>query len=229
MPIFMPEERVRELIPPGAHLGICCSVVDLGTQQTQYGAKKQLNISFELPDERRSDGRPHVVGKTYNMSSDERGKLRIDVEGWLGRPLNRGEFGKLDLGERLGSTAQLAIAHRTSNVGRTSAAIVSVMRPPTGTPARLGLSKPGVLFSLNQRPLDMFAYDQLPQWLKELVAKSPEFAAAINAQAGSPLRTTDHLHERLATAPTPSPVTPFPAAAAAPVPEEDDLDDFIPL
>ena len=153
MPIYMPEERPRELPPPGAHTAVCFRVVDLGTQQTPYGTKRQIYIGWELPDERMGNGQPFTIGRYYTYSSDERATLRADIQGWLGRPLSNGDFGKFDLTSLLGATCLIGISHETKN-DRTRAAIASVMRPNKGTPTRLPLINNAIMLSLNDRPFD---------------------------------------------------------------------------
>jgi hypothetical protein len=182
----MPELKERELVPAGAHTAVCITVADLGTQQGPYGSKRQLYISWELPDELRSDGKPFVVGKFYTLSSDPKATLRADIEGWEGRPLTKADFGKLDIGSRVGTTCILGIAHKsTDDASPPRAVIASVMRPPKGTPTRMSPPTGAVVLSLAQRPFDHAAYEALPEWLRAIVAKSPEYTVAINAQPPS--------------------------------------------
>jgi hypothetical protein len=128
MSLYMPEEKLRELPPPGAHMAICAYVVDLGTQETNFGSKRQVYIGWELPDERMSDGKPFMVGRRYTFSSNAKAALRADIESWLGRPLSAADFGQLDLSTLLGMTCTLGIQHQISN-DRTYANIASVLRP----------------------------------------------------------------------------------------------------
>jgi len=184
----MPEERPRDLPPTGAHTAVCFRVIDLGTQQTPFGTKRQVYISWELPDERMGNGQPHTAGRYYTYSSDERATLRGDIEGWLGRPLTNSDFGKFDLTTLLGMTCLLGIKHETKN-DKTRAAIASVMKPAKGVQPRLPLINPGIALSLNDRPFDFLSFEQLPSWLRETIAKSPEYSAA-TGQGAQALVTT---------------------------------------
>ena len=56
MPITLPEEQAYELAPAGSHTAVCLRVVDLGTQAGMYGPKRQILISWELPDDQMADG-----------------------------------------------------------------------------------------------------------------------------------------------------------------------------
>ena len=113
MAITLPEEKSYELSPPGSHTAICFRVVDLGTQFGMYGPKRQILISWELPDEQMADGRPFTVSRRYTFSSNRKSALRADIEGWLGRVLTATDFGRFDLSQLLGSTCLVGIKHET--------------------------------------------------------------------------------------------------------------------
>jgi hypothetical protein len=49
------------LVPPGIHPAVCFAVVELGTQDTGYGRKPRLRISWETPNELLSNGQPATV------------------------------------------------------------------------------------------------------------------------------------------------------------------------
>jgi hypothetical protein len=196
MPIYMPEERPRDLPPAGAHTAVCFRVIDLGTQQTPFGVKHQIYIGWELPDERMGNGQPFTIGRYYTYSSDERATLRGDIQGWLGRPLSNSDFGKFDLTTLLGTTCTLGVKHETKN-DKMRAAIASVMRAAKGTPARLPLINDAVALSLNDRPFDFAAYEALPSWLRETVAKSPEYSAVNGSGALVATSTRDALDDEI--------------------------------
>lgn len=182
MSIVMPEEKPYELPPPGARAAVCYLVVDLGTQETSFGAKRMLYIGWELTEEHReSDGKPFTVGRRYNYSSNAKSSLRGDVEGWLGRPLSAADFGQLDLAEFLGKTCILGIKLDENTGGKVYANIGAVLKPGKGMPERMPPSFPGVALSLDDRPFDHFRFEQLPSWLKEVIQKSPEYTAAVTA------------------------------------------------
>jgi hypothetical protein len=185
MPILMPEEKIYEIPPAGAHTAICIRIVDLGTQTSQFGAKPTLWVGWELADERTSEGKPFAIGRHYNWSSAPRAALRQDIEGWLGRTLSATDFGKLDLTDFLGRTCVLAIKHE-AQADRTRAVINAVMKPPKGVKGRMSPSVPGIALALGDRPFDYGSYEALPPWLRDTIAKSPEYQAAVNPGAGPP-------------------------------------------
>jgi hypothetical protein len=119
MRITVPKEKEREIAPPGSHYGVCYTVCDLGSQPGPYGTKRQIYVAWELPEETTSNGKPHAVGKFYNLTANERGSLRQDLESWFGQMLTNGEIEGLDLTEALlGRTASIGIMRSTRQDGQ---------------------------------------------------------------------------------------------------------------
>ena len=83
-------------VPPGAYIGRCYSLIDLGTQLTsgQYGEKLQhkIRIGWELFGEDENgealtidvDGKtmPMTISKSYTVSLHEKAGLRKDLAAW---------------------------------------------------------------------------------------------------------------------------------------------------
>jgi len=179
MRITIPREQPREIAPSGSHDAVCYCIVDLGTQTTPYGAKRQIYVAWELPDEKTTKGRPYALGKFYNLTSDARGNLRQDLESWLGRVLQDNELSEIDLcAELLGRTATLGVAHDADKNGRTRAVVTSVMLPRRGLPQRMQTLNAPMGFGLEDG-LDNDAYGILPEWLRGIIARSPEYKRAI--------------------------------------------------
>ena len=185
MTITMPAEKEQTLVPAGTHNAICCRVVDIGTQATSFGPRHQLFFSWELTDETMNNGRPFIISRRYNYSADRKASLRIDIEGWLGRTLDARDFGTLDLSTMLGRTCLVGVKHETRD-GRTFANVTSIMKPPKETMERLPPMTEAVALSLADRPFAHGDFDALPPWLRDLVAKSPEYQTAIEPQAPNP-------------------------------------------
>jgi hypothetical protein len=196
MAIYLPEEKQFETCPAGSHVATCYRIIDLGTQQSGFGAKHQLQFSWELPDERMENGQPFSISKKYNFTSNKKSSLRADIEDWLGRALTTHDFGAFDLGELLGAVCLIGIKHTTSPDGsRTYANVTSVMSPPKGTPARASLIYQGIVFSLSERPFAQRDFDSLPQWQQDVIKTSPEYRDAVTPPA----------QRRLAAVPKPKP------------------------
>jgi hypothetical protein len=202
MAIYLPEEKQFEVCPAGSHIATCYRIIDLGTQQSGFGTKRQIQFSWELPEERMANDRPFSVSKKYNYSSNKKSSLRADIEDWLGRVLTPADFGTFDLGELLGASCLIGVKHSTSNDGRVFANVTSVMAPPKGTPARASLINKGIVFSLDDRPFAQSDFDNLPPWQQEIIKTSPEYRDAV----------TPPVPKRLAAVPKPKPVEPKPDA-----------------
>lgn len=86
-----------ELIPVGMNLCTLYSVVDLGTQDTKFGPKRQIKLSFEFPLEKRvfwegEQPRPSVISSTETMSLADKANLRKKfIEPMIGRTLGKEE------------------------------------------------------------------------------------------------------------------------------------------
>jgi len=215
----MPEEQSYELMPPGSHVATCFRICDVGTQPGQYGPKSQIVISWETPDELMADGRPFSISRRYTLSSGRKATLRDHVESWLGRVLTSADFGKFDLAQLLGTTCTIGIKHETKDDGRRIVAnLTSVMKRPKGTPERLPCVNEAIVFSLADRPFREHDYEQLPRWLHDLVARSPEFEAATKPAAPISPATRQRMKAILADSPAPKPE-----------PVAEPLDDSIPF
>jgi hypothetical protein len=205
MPIVLPDEQTYELAPPGSHTATCFRVVDVGTQPGTYGAKWQILVSWELPEEPMQDGRPFTISRRYTLSSNRKAALRTAVEGWLGRTLTAADFGKFDLSQLLGTTCLIGIKHETRETGRTFANVVSVMKRPKAVPERLPCSNEAVAFSLADRPFRAHEFEQLPQWLREMISRAPEYEVATRPQSNVNAGTRKRLRAILADSPAPKP------------------------
>src|SRR5215469_5101520 len=196
MRISIPKEREREIAPAGSYDAICYCCVDLGTQRTPYGAKRQLYVAWELPNELNSKGKPFQVGKFYNLTGDARSNLRQDLESWLGRVFDQAELEGLDLLEELiGRTGTIGLVHQVNQNGQVRANVTSIMLPRRGTAERLQPATAPIEFGLEDG-LDRNAYNELPEWLRNIVVRSPEYQNAIapeTAQGSTDERLKAHL------------------------------------
>jgi len=218
MPITLPEEQSYELAPAGSHTAVCFRIVDLGTQPGMYGPKWQILITWELPDEQMADGRPFTISRRYTLSSNRKSALRADIEGWLGRVLTAADFGRFDLSQMLGTTCLIGIKHETREDGRTFANVTSVMKRGKAVSERLPCLNEAIALSLADRPFSQHEFEKLPQWLRDTIARSPEYEAATKPQVPISAGTKRRLKAILADSPAPRPK-----------PVVEDLDDSIPF
>jgi hypothetical protein len=218
--IGFPAAQASELAPTGTHLGVLYGIVEHGTQSSTFGddvtRRQELRLTFELPDELMGDGRPYVIGRTFNFSSHPNSNLLQAIEGMLGRQLSGAEIAELDLASLIGNVAVLAIRHQTSGTGRQYAALLSLSPPPKGVEKRRATVNPPLLFSF--AAFDAAAFNALPRWEREIVEKAPEYRAAGKGGAPPLANVAARMHRMLKGKPT------VPQKEAA-----DDLDDEIPF
>jgi hypothetical protein len=167
-----------EPVPAGTYVGICYRFVDLGTQKSEYQGQikhtRKVMISWILPDELMSDGRPFSAHKQYGWSMHEKATLRHDLESWRGKAFTPEDFGKFDTKNLLGQPCMLTITQDTKPDGRVFSNVSSVGKPMKGLVIPK-LAEPTVYLSLEPDAFDQAVYDSLGNGLKERIAQSPEF------------------------------------------------------
>lgn len=196
-------------VPPGAYIGRCFSLIDLGTQLTsgQYGEKLQhkLRIGWELfgEDEQGQpltvevDGKtlPLTISKSYTLSLHEKSGLRRDLAAWRGRDFTDEEAKAFDVSKLIGAYCMVNVTTSETN-GKTYSNVAGL----TPLPGALKNAKPApvhepVLFDLDQPDLKVFAtfHDKL----QEAIKKSPEWAAH-QQPAGSTGSSFDDMDDDIA-------------------------------
>jgi hypothetical protein len=178
MRIEIPDEKERELPPPGSHIAACFAVVDLGTQNTPYGAKHQVYLSWELR-KRNSQGTQHQIGKFYTLTNDARGTLRQDLSGWFGHELEDHEFKGFDLLSLIGRTARINVIHKANQAGDMRARVNSIALPDDGVPAKVKPATAPMTFGMADE-IDFREFDALPQWLRDIISRSPQFQNTVD-------------------------------------------------
>lgn len=202
--------------PSGAHPAILTQLVDLGTHEAEFNGKtkqlRKVRMVFELhgEDTLADDGKPMVVGRTFTLSNYESAALRGFIEGWRGRAFTEQEAMEFDYKVMLGQPCILNITHNKSHDGkRTYANIDSAMRLMKGMAAPVQVN-PSLYFYMGTDESGFAEYEpevlhQLPEWLKEIIWKSPEYLKASGQMDAQP---------QSARQPTPAP---------ADVPFDDDI------
>ena len=176
-----------EICPPGIHLARCYSVVDLGTQKNEYMGQvkflRKIRISWEIhgTDEngqpiRMKDGRPFGVFDDYTYSWSPKSNLRVDLQSWSNKPFSEEETRRFDLGKLLDQFCMLNIIEHKSKTGRIYANINGIT-PVPNVMKQAGLPNgvnPTKLFYLRQP--DMQVFEGLPEYVKNKIMSSPEWA-----------------------------------------------------
>lgn len=175
MSLTLPPKQEFEMAPQGTHIATCYQVIDLGSQISEFNGEKKIHrkvrISWELSSELMKDGRPFSVNKTYNLSSNDKSSLVIDINAWRGKPFTTEEFGSFDLTKLLGKSCMLQVMYNESK-GKTYANVKAVMALPKGQ-ASTPLTNPAVGFSLGD--FNQSVFDGLTDYLKQMIMASPEF------------------------------------------------------
>jgi len=175
-------------VPPGAYIGRCYSLIDLGTQLTtgQFGTKEQhkLRIGWELFGDD-DDGNPltiDVEGKTmpltisksYTLSLHEKAGLRRDLAAWRGRDFSEEEAKAFDVSKLIGAYCMVNVTTSDTN-GKTYSNVAGL----TPLPGALRNAKPApvhapLIFDLDKP--DMAVFQGFHEKLQDAIKKSPEWA-----------------------------------------------------
>ena len=128
MPLIAKEhaDQQFEPCPPGLHRAVCVDVVDLGLQETPYGAKHKVKLIWQVPLKNKQ-GERYQIRATYTLSLAEGSNLRRDLESWRGRAFTEEERKGFDLEKLLGVNCQLNVMHGQSAKGRTYAKATAVL------------------------------------------------------------------------------------------------------
>ena len=174
-------------VPPGAYIGRCYSLVDLGTQLTtgQYGEKLQhkIRIGWELfgEDEQGDpltidvDGKqmPLTITKGYTVSLHEKSGLRRDLAAWRGKDFTDEEAKGFDVSKLIGAYCMVNCTVSETN-GKTYTNVAGL----TPLPGALKNAKPApvhdnVMFDLDKPDMDVFA--TFHEKLQDAIKRSPEW------------------------------------------------------
>ena len=184
-------------VPPGAYIGRCYSLIDLGTQLTsgQYGEKLQhkIRIAWELfgEDEQGNpltvevDGKemPMTISKSYTVSLHEKAGLRKDLAAWRGRDFTDEEAKAFDVSKLLGAYCMVNATTSETN-GKTYTNVAGL----TPLPGALKNAKPApvhenIVFDLDKPDMKVFNafHEKLRQGFADIAAAEPERCRLIDA------------------------------------------------
>lgn len=174
-----------EPVPAGNHVARCIQLVDMGTQKSEWQGKvkfaAKVRITWELPDVlkefREGEGeKPMLISKTYTASMHEKAALSKDLESWRGRAFTDEERDGFDLKKVLGQPCLLNVIHENKG-GTVYANIASVSPVPKGMPVKPAVNTV-LVFSFDSYSSEVF--ESLPDFLKDKIRLSPEYANATN-------------------------------------------------
>lgn len=128
--------------PRGTHRAVLVDVVDLGTEETQWGPKSFVRFIWEIDKVFPDTGRRFTCSEKYNNTlnaykqgnSVKRSKLRLAIIDMLGRDIPDAEAKRFDLESLLGTPCEITIKHKQSEDGATTYANVIAIEVPNGEP-----------------------------------------------------------------------------------------------
>ena len=178
----------RELIEAGNYVARCYRMVEIGTVDEEFlGVKKQMHkvrIGWELPTELKTFNpekgeQPCVIDKEYTLSLADKANLRKDLQSWRGKAFSDDEAEAFDITKLLGVPCMLNIIHvqGKKDPTKTYQAIGRVSPMPKGL-----ICPPQVneTFVFDFENFDEMKFTSLPDFLKEQIAKTPEYREAIS-------------------------------------------------
>ena len=169
-----------ELPPAGNHVARCCRVIDLGTQDVEWQGKvkrqSKVMISWELVDEKMSDGRPFTISRTITNSLAQNGNLRPMLESWRGKAFTEQDLEGWDLRKVLNAPCMVNVVHEKSKDGsKTYANVSSVASLPKGMKAS-ELTNEQVVYSVEDGKSKVFC--ELSDYLRDKIARCHEWSDA---------------------------------------------------
>ena len=179
----------RTLAPAGNHIARCYSMIHIGTVDTDYmGELKQLNkvqITWELPNElhvfKEENGeQPFVISKEYTLSMHEKANLRKDLESWRGKGFTEMEAESFDITNLLSIPCMLNVIHKTSQKGNDYATVSGITPVPKGLDCPEQIN-PSFEFNFFE---EFGNLEKLPEWLRDKIKKTPEYAFTMKQQGG---------------------------------------------
>lgn len=197
----------RPLIPTGNQIGICYSIVDLGTQMVhnhfsgEDEKQRKIAISFEFPAYRAEyvEGQGEVIcahHERYKFSLHTKSNFMKMIKSWTGAAPKEGEV--IDgnfLKKFLGKAAQILITHNPSkrddiiyqNMENHPMKLDDKFRDAYVNEKLLKPTKEGGKTYITENPIRFFdldnfdqdAFDNLNDWEKKVISESDEFKALV--------------------------------------------------
>ncbi len=198
-------KKQKQIPPAGLTLGMCYSIIDLGTQQEQFPGKpltsaRKLHYSFELPslpqvvfDEKRGP-QPQAVFQEYTSSLNEKSNLAKVLMSWGNLTMEQLKQVKSEgladfLKAYLGAPCMVAIVHNEAKTAideTTGKKIVyakigqgglSILPRMPEIPKPAGTINPVLFLDLDK--FDWATFDRTPKFVQEKIMKSKEWAGIV--------------------------------------------------
>lgn len=174
-------------VPPGAYIGRCYAIIDMGTQVNEQYAKSahKVQLRWELFGEDEagqpltvtidSKTMPMTISKSYTLSLHEKAGLRKDLAAWRGKDFTADEAKAFDVSKLLGAFCMVNVTQSENN-GKTYSNVAGL----TPLPGALKASKPAGVHALVKFDIDdpdMALLETFSERMQELIKGSPEWQA----------------------------------------------------
>jgi len=162
-----------ESVAAGTHVARCIGLTGIGTHERDWQGTKRLSseimITWELPFELMSDGRPYTISAFYTRSLADKANLRHALKNWRGRDFTADELKAFELRNVLDKGCQVVAAENDKGKVR----VTSVAGLPKGLelPDRVNDLK-----YFDPEEWDQEAYDSLSDGIKKIINESFEYA-----------------------------------------------------
>ena len=171
----------RENPPEGTQCSRLIHIIDLGTQHTEFQGvakdKRQVRLTWELVDTHMADGRPFVIGKTFNASLYKSGLLNT-IESMTGKGIEFEPDGSFNMKSLLDFACMVTVKNEAKG-DKTYANIVNVSPLPTIKGKKIEAEpSQNHLINFGFDAYDQTVYDMIPKWVQTICEKSPEFTKA---------------------------------------------------
>lgn len=172
----------RELPEEGTHPLRCTEFIDMGEQpgSKQFpDPRRKSKLGFQLVEEQTSQGKAMMVYKDYTFSASTKGNLMKDIKAWFG--LKDNQIAEFDMDQVLDKEGIGTIVLQETANGE-FANLTNISAVPKGTKVRKATEPIRSLY-LTEEEFDQDVFDALPEWLRNKIATSPEYAEVMKARA----------------------------------------------
>ena len=198
--------KKQKSIPPAElTLGVCYSIIDLGTQQEQFPGKpvtssRKLHYSFELPSLPQvvfnpdKGAQPQAIFQEYTASLNEKANLAKVLMSWGKVPMDDLKKVKSEgfadfLKHFLGAPCMINIVHQVAKTAvdettgqrivyaKIGQGGVSILPRMPQVPAPKGTINPLIFLDLDKFSWETF--DKIPKFTQEKIMKSKEWAGIV--------------------------------------------------
>ncbi len=116
----------------------------------------------------------------YSAKLTPKSRLGQLVSSWLGRKFDQDE--KYDVSELAGKACQLTLIHEADKKGVTREVIKGITGVPKGIKVRKPETPVETCF-LTKQEWNQGFFDELPEWLQNIIKKSPEYKVVAGGKA----------------------------------------------